>query len=321
MENYFIQITSTRPMAFSVNSKHIGVVSREYEALELEVEKEDFVLSCYPLESLAGEIAIPFSAQIEIVGGKIFSKNDNLLVTDFGNGHFIFEAKSPKIIKNSVNLVQISKILDENSISIHKNALNISNNKRTLYYPLPYILSTAEIIDVGPLIFISGTTTDNKMYGLFVNKNLQIEFDGVADKIEYTDGKIITLNNVNDIARHGLVSIYTREQSGFKKSSQYSVYANNEPVPPASTEALPLAFIEAISIENFTLARSYLHPSLSASLQDEHIRAYFGDFVEVLPTLNKITSNLALVYSGNPRFVKTYHFEIKDNRIVDIDTI
>ncbi len=321
MENYFIHITSAKPMAFSVNSQHIGVVNREYEMLELEVGKENFVLSCYPLESTQGEIAVPFSAQIEILGGKIISYNDNLTVTDFGNGHFILKAKIPKIIKNSVNLVQFSKILGDNAITIHNNALSISNSKRAFYHPLPYILTSATADDLGTLLFISGMTTENTMYGLFLNKNLQIEFDGIADKIEYTDNKIITLRNINDIARHGLVTIYTREQSGFKKSNQYSVYTQSTPITPASNEALPTAFIEAINIENFTLARSYLHPSLSASLQDEHIRAYFGDFVEVMPTLNHSLYNLALVYSGNPRFVKIYHFEIKDNRIVDIDTI
>ena len=79
--------------------------------------------------------------------------------------------------------------------------------------------------------------------------------------------------------------------------------------------------MEAINIQNYTLARSYLHPSLSASLQDNHISAYFGEFLEVTPTLDGSLYDLALVYNGNPRFVKIYHFEVNANRIVNIDCI
>ena len=90
---------------------------------------------------------------------------------------------------------------------------------------------------------------------------------------------------------------------------------------PANFRALPWAFMEAINVKNFKLARSYLHPSLSQALQDEHLGNFFGDFLEVLPCVNGEFNVLSLSYQGNPRFVKNYKFDLTENRILNIDCL
>lgn len=319
MEQFFVHICSETPMVFAVNGHQIGFVEQEYDCINLKLD-EDFVLSCYPTTQTPEGYNLSFNAKICILASKLISTHNNISITDYGKGEFFINV-SPLIIPYSPNASEpFYHTLNDLSFAINKNILNVSNGKNGLYYPLAHILKNISIKQNNDLIELNGQTASQKSFSLFINQNLQVQFDGLADKIEYDGNQIVTLQKIPDIARHGLVTIYKRTSNGFKKTQQYSVYTQNEPVAPACNEALPLAFMEAINIENFALARSYLHPNLSNSLQDNTIKSYFGDFIEFMPN-NNTPNEIALIYKGSPRFVKVYHFDIKDGRICDIDVL
>ena len=322
MEQFYLHICGEAPMVFAINSKQIGWIEREYESIDLLVEKQDFILSSYPIKT-TNELGtnISFSARIHFSGGKLVSTHKNIIITDYGKNHFKICAIPFTIPFQNIETPPYYKRFDDYLLSINKNILNFNNSKNSLFYQLPCSLKDIEVKEMFDLFMLTGKTASEKTYALFLNRNLQVEFDGIADKIEYDGTQIITLQEISDIARHGLVTTYKKSNGGFSKFQQYSVYTQNEAVAPASSVAIPWAFMEAINIQNYTLARSYLHPSLSASLQDNHISAYFGEFLEVTPTLDGSLYDLALVYNGNPRFVKIYHFEVNANRIVNIDCI
>ena len=316
-----MHLTSAQPMVFSINSKQIGWIEREYESIDLLVSREDFILSCFPISESAETVSLSFSAKISAKANKLICDSKNITVTDYGKGHFALNVLPMTFPRINTRTPPFYKVLGDVMISVNNSIINLSNGKNTLFHPLQTSIHNIDAVNSNELILVSGKTPNEKDYNLFINRNLQVEFEGTADKIEYTNNKIVTLNNVGDIARHGLVTTYERRANGFHQTQQYSVYTQNDPVPPASDAALPLAFMEAINIENYTLARSYLHPSLSTALQDEQISAYFGDFIEVTLSPDGNPYNLALSFAGNPRFVKIYHFTVKDNHITDIDTI
>lgn len=319
LEQFFVRICAEAPMVFSINGHQIGWIEHEYDILEIKTD-EDFILSCYPTTQTNDAFNLSFSAKINILAGKLVCTHPNIIITDFSRGNFLITVSPYTIPSNTVACEQFYQTLGELSFAINKNILNVSNGKNGLYYPLTQSVYEIKIAQNGDLIELSGQTTTKKSFSLFINNSMQVQFDGLADKIEYDGTQIITLQNISDIARHGLVTIYKRTQNGFKKTQQYSVYTQNEPIAPASSEALPLAFMEALNIKNYTLARSYLHPTLSTSLNETNMTAYFGDFIEATPSTFS-PYNLTLIYNGNPRFVKTYHFKIKENRIFDIDMV
>ncbi len=153
-------------------------------------------------------------------------------------------------------------------------------------------------------------------YILILNENLQILYEKTADQIEYKGQKIMTLDNINDIARHGLVTIFEYKNNHFEQTEQYTVYTQDTPIYPANEYALPIAFLQAISLKNFTLARTYLHPLLAQNLTDNNIKAYFGDFAEILPNTDNNLLKLALIYPNN--MIKYYIFELKEHKIYNI---
>lgn len=310
------------PFAFTVNSNFVGCVERNYESIDILIDRQDFIISAYPLmQDLVHGASMTYTAKIFAKGGKLISSNPQITITDYGSGHFKICASAFCVPFLSTSSPTFTTQIGENFLNINKNILNINNQKASRFYPISTTLTDIFAKELSDLTLISGKTTDNKVYHLYFDKNLQIVFESIADKIEYDGTQIVTLQNINDIARHGLVTTYKKTNSGFIKNQQYTVFTQNEAISPASNAVLPWAFMEAVNIENFSLARSYLHPSLSASLQDNHIAQYFGDFLEVTPTLDNTLYNLALVYAGNPRFVKIYHFEVNENRIVNIDCV
>jgi hypothetical protein len=80
---------------------------------------------------------------------------------------------------------------------------------------------------------------------------------------------------------------------------------------------VPFAFLEALAVNNYTLARTYLTDELNDSLEDEHLEAYFGDFVEIAPAeyeqnaINKIV----VIEENKKRQAKVFEVLLEKNKI------
>lgn len=321
MNSYYIHLYSEIPSVFMIDGKQVGFVEYPNQSVDILIDQPSFILCIYPTTpSKDFSTAISYSAQITYKAGKLFSSNKNIIITYYGKFHFKIEAQ-PLLIHSQLNFNKpYYEKLDEYTFSIIKNTLFVQSKEHNFYYPLPCEINNIKIKKVTNFLVLTAQSYE-KNYILILNAYLQLQFDAIADNIEFDGNKIITLENINDIARHGLVTIFKYNNQNFVKDQQYSVYTQTEPVAPANFRALPWAFMEAINIQNFTLARSYLHPNLSQTLKDDIITAYFGDFLEVLPSIDNDYTVLSLVYSGNPRSVKNFKFEIIENRISNIDCL
>ena len=320
MNNYYIHLYSEIPAVFMIDGKQVGFVEYPNQSIDILSDQPSFLLYVYPtIPKHKSNTAISYSAEIAMNAGKLFCDNSNIEITYYGKSHFKINATPLYVHSQAKNIPPFYQKIDDCTFSIIKGTLFAQSKEHNFYYPLPCDLDKINIKKINDFFVLSATEETGQNYILILNANLQLQFDALADKIEFDGKTVVTLQNVYDIARHGLVKTFKFNKTGFAKTQQYSVYTQSEPVSPANYRALPWAFMEAVNIQNYTLARSYLHPNLSQVLKDEHISAYFGDFLEVLPSLDNDYSVLALVYSGNPRFVKNYKFEIIENRIYNID--
>ena len=320
MSEIFLHIHSDIPSAFCVNGEQIGFCSKPTDFISISVEKEEFVLYVYPLEqTLPHTSFISYSAKINCKNAKPLCNNSLLTITDYGQGNFVIMCNSLKINKPTTTTFCTS--LENTSLTILQNNLYLANDKNSLSFIPKTPLKDAKLTKFQEFLIIWGKTYTNKDNILITNSNLNLIFDSIADKIEIEDNHIITLQRVNDIAMHGVVNEYQLQNEQVTHLKEYTVYTQNTPISPANTFAIPYALLEAIAIGNFSLARSYLHPSLSATLQDEHLERYFDNFIEATPAFNHPLNVLALVYPGNPRFVKNFLFDIADNRVLNIDSV
>lgn len=322
MSNIFLHLCSTMPAVFCINGEQIGCCENPCRYLDIAVCHEKFVLMVYPVDQIAhSHCSLSYSTQINCTTPKPTANNDLITITDYGQSHYIICAK-PLLVPRLNNHPPCYDTCGACSMSIIYNNINVTSEQKNFNFSLKTPLKTAKMQKINDFYAVLGENEQNLNYILVLNKNLQLVFDCWADRIEITENQIVTLDYINDIAQHGKVNEYNFENGNITKHKSYTVYTKNTPTAPANAYAVPYAFLEAITQEDFSLAKSYLHPSLIQALSDHQIRDFFGNFVDATPAFGTDDFfTIALVYQGKPQFTKKYHFEVVSNLIKNIESI
>ena len=321
MSNIFLHLCSTMPAVFCINGKQIGCCDNPSQYLDILVCQEKFVLYVYPVDQIANTYcSLSYSTQINCTTPKPIANTNLVTITDYGQCHYVICAK-PLLVPRLINHPPCYDTCGTCSMSIINNNVNITNGQQNFNYTLQTPLKNAKLQKIDDFYAILGKNELNLSYIMLFNDKLQFLFDCSADKIELTNSSIITLNNAHNIARHGQVTEYSFQKGTVTKEKSYTVYTQNSPTQPANIYAIPYAFLQAVSLADYSLARSYLHPTLNQTLQNDNIRNFFGDFVDITPPITQTHDYVAIVYTGNPQFVRKFHFELNNNLISNIESI
>ncbi len=319
MSKIFLHLTSPTPTAFCVNDSQIGFTRSPCDYLSLCVEQEDFILYVHPLEnSCPSLINLSYSSLISCLPSHPLSSSNLITITDYGHHHFVLSAK-PLLTKRHLPPTSCCVKTAEFSANLINNSIYLTSPKHSFCMPLTHTLKKPTLTQKNSNLIFSATTEEDKTYCLVFNSNLHLLLDCLTDKLELTDSHLITLDNAGDIACHGIVHDYTLSSSAVSLTSTHTAYLKNSPIPPATPLALPYALLEAIKLNNLTLARTYLHPSLSSVLSDYNLTGFFGDFLFTTPGPFDEPEQVVLTYKANPCFTKRFKFEIKNNLIFNID--
>lgn len=320
MSNILLHLCSAMPAVFCVNGEQVGCCDNPTQYVSICISQEKFVLYVYPLKQIHRHFcSLSYSVQINCKANKPLCNSDLITITDYGHNHFVIFADS-LMVPRLPNCPPCSSAIDDCTATAINNNLYITNENHNFSYALTEPLSEIKLTKLGELYSLNAKTQNNQDFIMVLNKKLQLIFDCLTDKIEVDGNHIVTLQYVHDIARHGIVNDYEVKNASVTKMQKYTVYTQNTPTVPANIYAVPYAFLEAIMIKNYNLAHTYLHPSLSQTLQNEHLSKYFGNFIDMSATFDYPQNVLALIYDGTPRFVKYYSFDLQDNRIINIDT-
>ena len=163
----------------------------------------------------------------------------------------------------------------------------------------------------------------NIMYALLRGKEkyLLIAMNIKNGKIKMFKGKTISLEkngftviqNFDNLAQHKIKSKYKISKEGLKRIEHEILYANTVARTISINEGIPYAFLEAIKVEDYTLALSYLSESLKVKVDTKLLKKCFGKVV------------FYFEMEKNKFFIKTEQkpltaiFDIKNSKILDID--
>ncbi len=320
MSNIHLHLCSTMPAVFCINNEQVGYCENLCQYLDVLVCQEKFVLYVHPIDQIANtHCSLSYSTQINCNSPKPVANTNLITITDYGHNHYVICA-TPLLVPRITNIPPCYDTCDTCTMSIINQNLNITNAQHNFNFNLQTPLKTAKMQKIDDFYAILGKNYDNSSYIMLLNKKLQLLFDCYADKIEVGNSQIIALEYAHNIAQHGKVTEYSFASGNVKKEKTYTVYTQNIPTAPANSYAIPYAFLQAVSLLDFSLARSYLHPTLNQTLQNDNIRNFFGDFIDITPTFTQNHDCLALVYSGNPQFVKNYRFTLSQNLIKNIES-
>lgn len=159
--------------------------------------------------------------------------------------------------------------------------------------------------------YLLAKSEDKMTFCLFNKASKKFDYI-IATSIEINKDKIITIDMLNDIAKHCEKREYTFNNDNLKLINKELYYINNEPKLCFNTDIMPIAFLEAVKFGDYNLARKYLTVNLKARLSDNHLKAFFKDIDKIIPIDNKYA---VIDQSGQ---TEIYTFEFEENLINNI---
>ena len=318
MEKNLIYLTSEFETEIKVNDIYLGSISPPYFNLAFETDEPRFYINSHPLNTYSA-ILLPNTIKLEYLNNKYVTNDQFCALTELEPHKYLLKITHP-VLEKAIFTQPYSKNLDGTTVNVYENLLNVANQSNQIFFPLKHSLTDINATQIQNHIFLTATTSDNKQFALIINKNLQIRFETIADKIEFDGKRIIELNKLCSIANHGRVTIFSLNESDVKETDTYLTYIDKIPTPPANNFSIPQAFLECVMLKDFSLARSFLHPTLNSTLDDSTLTNFFGNFVSILTTSISDSVTLALTYDAKPQFVKYFTFSLSNSHITNINS-
>ena len=146
---------------------------------------------------------------------------------------------------------------------------------------------------------------------IYNTKNNQISHL-YGKKIEKIEQQILVSKEINDIANHELFETYQLSDEDCTKKHCKIKYFDTYPQKITNDLIVPLAFLEAVKIEDFDLAKEYLSETIKEETSVQHFKKYFGRILSIIP-LKDYT--IAVINEEKTVILK---FLIKNSLILDI---
>ena len=320
MEKYTVYISCKHEGEILINGIHYGCFSPPLFMITIESDEPQLSISYLPFQPSKQKLIASQTIQLNFFNNMLISNDAFSTLTNLGAQKYLLNI-IPTSLPLPINNPPYSKTFENLSIDIHNQIIHCTNSSNHIFYPIQYKLNNIEITKQNEVFFLFAETDENKKFALFLDNNLQILFEATSDKIEFNGKQIILLEDLNTIAKHGQVRICSLNETGIVNTDSYLVYLDKTPTPPANSLIIPTAFLEAISLNDITLARTYLHPKLNSTLNNSTITSFFGEFNSFFQISFSPKPRIGLIYEANPQFVKYFDFEITNNLISNIDSI
>lgn len=322
--DYYIHIQSEFDGILHTCQKEFNIEKDKTKSFLLNTDKEKISLSFFPLDDKMGDY-LPFSTMLNLGSKQCDSKN--VQVIEYPNKNILLVVKTFRL-KYPKQLNIKSKVLTfggtEHTLYYTKNgyfSLHIEDGKKQCldaeFDNKVYDLST-KFCDSHLVVF--GETFDKKYIICHITYDGKYQIVGLeqVDLLESDKNILYTYKDLQDNCHHGKTKEYSFDNSFSIKENL--VYNENEPFYVKQKEYVPYAFCDAILQKNYNLARTYLSNELASKLDDNHIKAFFGDFISTHPSLNNSKDDISLIYKNhNKFFAKTFHLTFdNENKIINI---
>lgn len=336
--DFELYITSEANGLLYINGKMYSQLDRFGKAITFKYNStEKNIFSFYPIDDIVrlNIKNIPYSIILDIVENELICKSKNVKLIDYGNQvyelvflpNYIFYTNSKSIKKNINHLDSIINI--ELTMNYHSN-LKINFKNKNFEYNCKQFIDNYDAhihsINGYDYLVINSSLNDFEYLMLF-----KIEESGIIklaelleNKIELIDEKIYCMKKIKDMDKHIIITKYKIDDKKIIKEEKYLSKINKNTKIIKKNELIPYIFLENIKVKDYLQAKEYLSDDLKNSLTDNHLKIFFGKFIDIKqPFQEYLKSNcVALIYEEqNKYFVKYFKFLMKDNIIYNIDFV
>ncbi len=312
----FLHFVSEMPFVLTINGEHASTVDNTKKfSCDVYTTAKRLIFSHFPTSD--EKEFLPSTHTLTLDENSPTSSSSNIEIIPCGNKHFEI-VLTPILIKNEsdTHLFYEESVGALSLIIMNGTKGNIylyENNKIKLHKVVDVITHT-ETEHISGKLVIKCAFGDNGFYVLVVDtSNSEVIFENYCDSFETSDDTLKVLIKQYDIAKHAKVFEINLNTNNI---SDYAVYLQQSPTYTHCPHLVPLAFLQAIKVKNFALAKEYLSHDF-ANISDQHLLEYFGNFDKI--RFNKHLSNqnkvCYLVKDGN---YKCYEFVISDGKISEI---
>jgi len=312
---YYLHIANNFNNSVSINNNIvISLNDNDKNTISLATSRKELFF-CYTPYSTSNKTYLPYAEKVCLFEN---NTNNHIKIIPFRNNHFevYFDKIEAPNIKPS-NII-VEEYFGKLNIAILNNScgniLFYENNKLKKQLTCDSII-TAEINQLQNKLTIKCLLEKNNYYIAILNiDNLELLKEIICDSYEANKTEIKFLTKLNDLAKHARIVSFNYQT---EEEDSYNVYLNEEPTKTNSYLLIPYAFLEAIKVKNYNLARFYLGPNLS-SVGDSHLENYFGNLQEIyLDSYNIENFKIPYVIKNNSGF-ENVDFIVENNKIIEI---
>lgn len=309
MSKFYTHLKSEIPATIYANGEYVGVCNKQ-NSLDLEVTTNNVYFNVSPVGNY-----YPYTIHIFNHNRCVDTTNNSLIVPYYNNNYDIYLSHI-KIQENRPTTTLYNGSVGNFSVSILNSIqtlINIYINNNLIYSDNIKLLNKVTVEQLFENLIIKGLTTDDEYYVLILDKLGNVIHSGYFDNIEETNNVFTGFSNIYDMAKHGHICEINLQN--VKDVKDYFVVKENLKLC-STAELIPQAFLEALKVKNFTLAKSYLANPLS-NASNNHFDAYFGPIQAIYYNCYNNSNPINYtVYNGEYKF---YNFVVKDNKICDIE--
>ena len=322
MKDFSVHIKSTDAANIFINGTFVGLLDNyENFSLDLQVYCESLVVTKQPI-SKQKKFFLPYTVKLSFENNVPVCDSDFIKIVPYKFNEYDV-VLLPCDVKSHKPL---NKIYDDFVENLNLVVVNDGQSYVNLYLVnvLKFSTTIQEINAItcekqNNYIVIKGATLAGNYYLLVIDENgFMPIFNSEVHKIETNGTQIKTLKKINDIAKHAQVNVLDLQNG--TNNQEYYVYLNDEAVICESPKLIPYAFLQALKVKNYELAKQYLSQNLNNKTTDEHLNQYFTNLQEIYYNNYNTNENLVnyTIFANN---YKSYDFSIVNNKIDDIEQV
>lgn len=309
-----------------LDDKELGIL----DGGELHFQKDKkFILTFFPIDNKT----LPYACKVSFENGQIVCSSNlcRYLQLPMNNYELYFmpyllSYRRPQLLR----LQSLDTPIGKAEIRVYggtegnnTNAQVLINGEMQAEYEMTSSINNVSIqgmyINNEYFIIIQGNVQAyNYLMCIGVNSKVKVNLELLAHQVEIYEDCIKTLTKCFDINKHAKVCVYKAQNGMLNKVEEYLVLINEN--VHISHELIPYAFFEALQVGDINKCREYMSDELNQAIDDEHLKAYFGDFVEVRQNVYGDLNSVLLIYKEGDNYIsKVCSLTLIANKIDNID--
>lgn len=294
---YILKIKAKFDCMISINNCYKRKIKEDcFQTFKLNIsENENLTLFVEPILK-SENLILPYNVYIKNSAGGLVVESSSAEILNFKNIYLI-NLEKVEVVKN------MKVILTNANFSVFNTfCTNVTLQNQTI--SLPKLFDNVETQKLGQNTIL----TFNNKYCLIFSSNNQILFNDYYNDFSTKNNEIEILTNLCDVAKHSIITTISGTQI-----SKKTVYQFSHPKLTNCKKIIPIAFLQALKVNNINLAKHYLTQHLCDIATTESLNSFFGNFKK----LELDGDNIVLFYDD--KTYKIFSFEFSFNKISKIN--